>query len=65
MPVVFKQCSSFFIELLHEPRAVVGKNRVKRVSKNLGEDCENLAAKRSSRVAPESDSKVLIDKMMT
>jgi hypothetical protein len=38
MPVVFVQCSSFFIELLHELRAVVGKNRVKRVSKTLGDD---------------------------
>jgi len=33
-------------------RAVVGKNRVKRVSKKLGEDCQILAAKGMGRVAP-------------
>ena len=52
MPVAFVQCSSFFIELLHELRAVVGNNGVKRVRKPLGEDCDNLAAKGMVRVAP-------------
>ena len=35
MPVTFVPCSRFFIELLHELRAVVGKNRVKRLRKTL------------------------------
>jgi hypothetical protein len=46
MPVVLMQASDFWIEVLHELRAVVGKNGLKRVRKDSVTIAKNsLAAK--------------------
>jgi len=37
------QASDFLIEVLHELRAVVNKNGLKRIRKNLGDDTEEFS----------------------
>ncbi len=48
MPVVFVQASEFFIEVLHELRAIIGEHRLKRVGKHLGDDVEEFSSSQRS-----------------
>ena len=43
MPVSFVQASDLLIEVLHKLRAVIGKNGLKRVSKDIGDDGKELS----------------------
>ena len=43
MPVSFVQASDLLIEVLHKLRAVIGKNALKRVRKNIGDDGKELS----------------------
>src|SRR3954465_16057877 len=44
MPVSFVQASDLLIEVLHKLRAVIGKNGLKRVRKNIGDDGKELSS---------------------
>jgi hypothetical protein len=43
MPVSFVQASDLLIEVLHKLRAVIGKNGLKRVRKNIADDGKKLS----------------------
>ena len=65
MPVSFVQASDLLIEVLHKLRPVSGKNRLKRVRKNIGEDGKELSGSQrrmAVRGPGKSESRVVICK---
>ena len=65
MPVSFVQASDLLIEVLHKLRAVIGKNALKRVRKNIGDDGKELSGsqRRMAVCGPgKSESRVVIGK---
>ena len=65
MPVRFVQASDLLIEVLHKLRPVSGKNGLKRVRKNIGEDGKELSGSQrrmAVRGPGKSESRVVICK---
>lgn len=65
MPVVFVEPAQFLIEMLHELRTIVGKDRLKRIGKDLGNDPEELSSCQGGMAlgSPgEGESRVVIGK---
>jgi len=65
MPVSFVQASDLLIEVLHKLRPVIGKNGLKRVRKNIGDDGKELSGSQrcmAVRGPGKSESRVVIDK---
>ena len=65
MPVSFVQASDLLIEVLHKLRAVIGKNGLKRVRKNIGDDGKELSGSQrrmAVRGPGKGESRVVIGK---
>ena len=65
MPVSFVQASDLLIEVLHKLRAVIGKNALKRVRKDIGDDGKELSGSQrpmAVRGPGKSESRVVIGK---
>ena len=65
MPVSFVQASDLLIEVLHKLRPVIGKNALKRVRKNIGDDGKELSGSQrrmAVRGPGKSESRVVIGK---
>ena len=65
MPVSFVQASDLLIEVLHKLRAVIGKNGLQRVRKNIGDDGKELSGSQrrmAVRGPGKRESRVVIGK---
>ena len=65
MPMSFVQASDLLIEVLHKLRAVIGKNGLKRVRKNIGDDGKELSSSQRPMAVGspgKSESRIVIGK---
>ena len=64
MPMSFVQASDLLIQVLHELRAVIGKNGLKRVRKNISDNGKELSGSQDAwlLVAQASEARIVIGK---